>query len=68
MKALLLICIPIFLSACSNKQIYDNIQDNQRLECSKLPQQQYEDCMKDYDTSYEEYQRDRQDLEKEQGK
>lgn len=30
------------------------------MECGKLPQIQYEECIRDYSTSYEEYERERQ--------
>jgi len=52
----------ILLSACSNEQLYSAVQGSQRMECSKLPPGQYQNCLADYDTTYREYQRDRQDL------
>jgi hypothetical protein len=48
------------LAGCTNQQIYTAIQENRRQECGKLPLGQYEQCMRDYDTSYEEYERQRQ--------
>ncbi|MFK8041489.1 hypothetical protein [Congregibacter sp.] len=45
----------LLLSGCSSEQIYTAIQDNQRFECSKLPEAQAEDCASQYDTSYSEY-------------
>lgn len=65
MKTIPIICFFILASACSNEQIYTAIQDNHRLECSKLPQQQYEDCMKEHETTYDEYEQDLQDMDKE---
>jgi len=67
MKAILILCSLIPILGCSNQQIYTAIQDSHRLECSKLPQQQYEDCLKEHETTYQEYERDRQDLEREKG-
>jgi hypothetical protein len=55
------------LIACSDKQIYNAVQHNQRLECSKLPQVRFEECMRQVDGSYEEYARDREDLRNETG-
>ena len=52
--------ITLSVMACSNKQIYTAIQDNQRLECGKLPQDQYEQCMHGLNTPYEEYEQERQ--------
>ncbi|MAT94224.1 MAG: hypothetical protein CME59_16705 [Halioglobus sp.] len=45
----------LVLAGCTNQQLYSAIQDNRRQECAKLPQPQYEECLRDYDTSYEEY-------------
>ena len=47
----------LLAAGCTNQQLYTAIQDNRQQECSKLPQGQYEECMRDYDTSYEEYRR-----------
>ena len=57
-KQLLLAAVAAAAVACSNEQIYNTVQHNQRLECGKLPQAQYEECMRDYDTSYDEYERE----------
>jgi len=62
------ICCSFLICSCSNEQIYTAIQVNQRLECSKLPQPQYEDCMKELETSYDDYERDRQELLKGEAK
>ena len=48
------------LVACTHEQVYNNVQHNQQLECSKLPQVRFEECMKNYDQSYEDYERERQ--------
>ena len=60
MKPSLYIMIALLLMSCSNRQIYTAIQENRRLECSKLPQGQYEKCMSEYDTPYDEYERERE--------
>ena len=60
MKHHLFLIITLLLMGCSNQQIYTAVQENRRIECSKLPQGQYEKCMSDYDTPYEEYERERQ--------
>jgi PBP1b-binding outer membrane lipoprotein LpoB len=60
MKPSVFLMIALFLMGCSNKQIYTAVQENRRVECSKLPQVQFEKCMSEYDTPYEEYQRERQ--------
>jgi len=60
MKFTVLSMIALILLGCSNKQIYNSVQENRRMECGKLPQNQYEDCIRDYSTSYEDYERERQ--------
>lgn len=61
MKPGAFLTLTLLLIGCSNKQIYTAVQENRRVECSKLPQSQYEKCMSEYDTPYEEYERERQD-------
>jgi len=53
--------LSLCLLGCSNEQVYNAIQENRRLECAKLPQPQYDKCMRDYDVSYGDYQRQRSD-------
>lgn len=54
--------ISILLSCgCSNQATYEAIQQGQRNECAKLPQGAYEDCMREVDTPYNEYERERQE-------
>lgn len=60
MRVLVLPVIAFLLTACSNQQIYNAVQENRRAECGKPPQSQYEECLRDYDTSYDEYERERQ--------
>ncbi len=50
------------LQACSQQQVYDAVQQNRQLECQKLPDSQYEECMKQYSEPYKEYERERQEL------
>ena len=54
------------VQACSQQQVYDAIQQNRQLECQKLPGTQYEECMKQYSEPYEEYERERQELLREE--
>lgn len=54
------------LTACSNRQVYDAIQQNRQLECQKLPGTQYDECMKQVSEPYDDYKRDRDELTKEQ--
>jgi len=55
----IIVCIllsPVFLNACSNKQMYNALQGREKVECQKLPQSQYEECMEQVSESYESYQ------------
>lgn len=61
MKVYLTILIAIFIGACSNKAVYDNIQINNRFDCAKMPPAEYDECMKQTNKSYEEYERVRKE-------
>ncbi len=64
--ATLLLCA-LALSGCSNRQVYDAIQQNRQLECQKLPGTQYEKCMEQLSEPYDAYKRDRDELTREEG-
>lgn len=53
----LAICFALLISlyGCSNRQMYEAIQENRQQECNLLPVSQYEDCMKKYEESYDSY-------------
>ncbi|MEZ5570426.1 MAG: hypothetical protein R3E64_00265 [Halioglobus sp.] len=57
-----LLVLMVIVAACSNRQIYNALQQNQQLQCSKLPQGQFEACMREVDESYDAYQADREEL------
>jgi len=50
-----------FLTGCSNKVVYENIQINNRNACNKVPPPQYEECIEHANKSYEEYERERKE-------
>ncbi len=58
----MLVGIVLALSACSNRQIYDTVQQNHRLECARLPDSAYEQCMAETGPDYDEYARQRDAL------
>ena len=60
LRAVFLIAVASTCLACSNKALYENIQQNQLRACETLPIPQQTQCKALYDTSYEEY---RQELE-----
>lgn len=57
------LCV-LALPACSNRQVYEAIQQNRQLECQKLPGTRYEECMEQFSEPYDEYKRDRGELMK----
>lgn len=50
------------LAGCSSKAVYDNVQLNNRTDCNRVPQPQYEECIERTDKSFEEYERERKEL------
>lgn len=48
------------LGGCTNQALYENIQADQKLRCTKLPAAQYEECMERANMPYEEYERERE--------
>ncbi|MCQ3829098.1 hypothetical protein HXX02_06550 [Microbulbifer elongatus] len=57
-----LIFSPLLVSACSNQQIYEGIQQNRLQNCEKYPDAQYAECLARHQKDYEEYERERQAL------
>lgn len=65
----ILIAVSMCISACSNRQVYDAVQNNRRLECDKMPDSAArEECLKQYSESYDSYQRERDEMLEEQQK
>jgi len=61
-KCLFIVLFALSLQSCSNKQVYENIQYNKKLECQRLQQPQYEDCMEQIGPSYEVYKAEKDKL------
>lgn len=62
MKLMFVFVAVLSAAACSNKQIYTAVQESQRIDCGNLPQAQYEDCMRELETPYDEYEQQRQEI------
>ena len=43
------------LNGCTQRQLYEAIQENQRNECSKLQLDDYKYCLERYSKSYNQY-------------
>ncbi|NND65970.1 MAG: hypothetical protein HKN19_00155 [Halioglobus sp.] len=52
------------VAACSNQQLYTAVQERERQECAKLPQVQYEECMREIEGNYDDYAREREELKR----
>lgn len=64
-----LIAVSALISSCSNRQIYDSVQNNRRMECDKMPDSAQRDaCLEQYSESYDSYQRKREELLEEEQK
>ena len=63
-KLYITIIFGLFVTACSNRDIYENIQFNNRQDCLKLPPSQYDECMETFSKSYDEYERERKEVSK----
>lgn len=59
--AVLCVVVALLTASCSNRGIYEGIQTSNRIDCTRLPPSQYDECMQRNDTSYEEYERQRQE-------
>ncbi|GAB3284852.1 hypothetical protein [Parahaliea aestuarii] len=60
MRGVILLSVLASVTGCSNQQVYNAIQDSQKVECQKYPDTRYEECMQQLDTPYEEYEAERQ--------
>jgi hypothetical protein len=55
------LCLPLgLLAACSNQQMYESVQRDQRQKCQTLPESEFQRCMARTGQSFEDYWRDRQ--------
>lgn len=64
-KCISIILFSLSLLSCSNKQIYENIQYNKRLECQRLQQPHYDGCMQQIGPSYEVYKEEKEKINSE---
>ncbi|MFK7733739.1 MAG: hypothetical protein AB8B48_19120 [Pseudomonadales bacterium] len=66
MKVVAVLTVSLGVIACSNQQIYDASRHDAQLDCQKLPQNQYEECMKEVTETYDSYARKREEVISEQ--
>ena len=52
----------LVMAGCTNEQLYNAIRENRIQDCENIPIPQQESCRAQYETSYEEYRRDLEEL------
>ncbi len=54
-RCLILVLLAGLIQGCSNRQLYEAIQDNRQQDCELLPPPQDEECLAAYGESYDSY-------------
>jgi len=52
----------ITLTACTKQQYFEGLKAGRRAECLEYPVSEYEDCVDETDTSFEEYNTKREEI------
>lgn len=52
----------VLLAGCSARAVYDNVQLNNQQDCARVPLSEYDACMAAASKTYDEYQREREEL------
>lgn len=52
----------VIVTGCSKKALYSNLQNSHMHSCERLKSNQYEDCVSQYQDSYEDYTAKRQGI------
>ena len=56
----IMVLVPMF-AGCTNRQVYEGLQERNRQQCYQLPQGEMERCLQRNDVDYEEYRRQREE-------
>ncbi|MGB5396929.1 MAG: hypothetical protein WBN96_07255 [Gammaproteobacteria bacterium] len=51
----------VLISACSSANWYQGAKTSGEIECRKQPEGRYDECMRQYETTYEQYKQQRED-------
>lgn len=51
----------LLLTSCTTANWYHSVKASGENECRKLPAREYEECLRSYDQSYQEYQKQREE-------
>lgn len=57
-----ILMLVVGLCSCTNKQVYDSMQNSNQLECDKLQTVQRDECLKRMGPSYDKYEAEREKL------
>lgn len=52
----------MFIQSCDNKGMYINLQKHQEFKCNRVPESDYDECMKEAKKSYEDYKEKREEI------
>jgi hypothetical protein len=58
---LVIICI-LVITACTTQQYYEGLKAGQRANCLKYPDSEYDDCIDETNTEFEEYKSQRKEV------
>jgi len=58
---------PVLLQGCTNREVYEALQNRQKVLCQEQPESEYEKCMQQADESYDSYRKNREDAESGKG-
>jgi hypothetical protein len=53
----------VLLQACTDREVYEALQNRQKVLCQEQPKSAYEKCMQQTDESYDTYKKDREAVE-----
>ena len=62
MFSLSVIIVAVLGSACTSRELYTAVQDNQRQSCLRLPPPEQSACMEGLGESYDSYKRQREEV------
>jgi hypothetical protein len=54
---------PVLLLGCTNREVYEALQNRQKVLCQEQPKSEYGKCMQEADESYDSYKKNREDAE-----
>ena len=54
--------LAVVISACSSQQYYEGLKAGQRSQCLEYPVSEYNDCIDETTTGYEDYQHQRKEV------